>query len=147
MLKAPLAVQQFFQKMTREEEKKIFIALENLSKETKTMKKERILNKTEKKEEIVTGLSEITKCVERKNLKFVLIAADTNPLEQVIWLPNLCKKMNVPFGIIKSRARLGKLARYKKCAVIGVRSNTQSNKKVLDEISKELYDKYNLKKN
>ena len=41
------------------------------------------------------GLDNVTKLVERKKAKLVLIANDVDPLELVMWLPALCHKMGV----------------------------------------------------
>ena len=45
---------------------------------------------------VISGLNEVTKQVERKNVQLVLIACDTDPIELVMWLPNLCNKYEVP---------------------------------------------------
>ena len=48
------------------------------------------------------GLNHITTLVENKEAKFVVIACDVDPIELVVWLPQLCRKMDVPFAFIKS---------------------------------------------
>ena len=37
----------------------------------------------------------------------VVIAHDVDPIELVVWLPALCRKMEVPYCIVKGKARLG----------------------------------------
>ena len=39
--------------------------------------------------------------------QLVVIAHDVDPIELVVWLPALCRKMEVPYCIIKGKARLG----------------------------------------
>ena len=39
-----------------------------------------------------------------------MIAHDVNPIELVVWLPALCRKMGVPYCIIKGKVRLGCVA-------------------------------------
>lgn len=39
-----------------------------------------------------------------------MIAHDVNPIELVVWLPALCRKMGVPYCIIKGKVRLGYVA-------------------------------------
>ena len=39
----------------------------------------------------------------------MLIAHDVDPIELVVWLPALCRKMNVPYCIVKGKARLGQV--------------------------------------
>merc|ERR1712137_1130586 len=48
-----------------------------------------------------------TSLVEQKKATLVVIAHDVDPLEIVIWLPALCRKMGVPYCIVKGKARLG----------------------------------------
>jgi ribosomal protein L7Ae-like RNA K-turn-binding protein len=60
------------------------------------------------------GINHITALVEQKKAKLVIIANDVDPVELVIWLPALCRKMQVPYCIVKNKARLGALVRKKK---------------------------------
>merc|ERR1712118_317539 len=56
-------------------------------------------------------------------------AHDVDPLEMVIWLPALCRKKDVPYCIIKWKARLGQLVHKKTaavCAVTAVKREDQS---------------------
>eukprot|EP00761_Pharyngomonas_kirbyi_P011190 gb/GECH01011215.1/.p1 GENE.gb/GECH01011215.1/~~gb/GECH01011215.1/.p1 ORF type:complete len:254 (+),score=24.29 gb/GECH01011215.1/:1-762(+) len=53
------------------------------------------------------GLKHVTKLVEKKEARLVVIAFDVDPIEMVVWLPALCRKMNVPYCIVKGKARLG----------------------------------------
>jgi len=36
-----------------------------------------------------------------------VIAHDVDPIELVVWLPALCRKMEIPYCIVKGKARLG----------------------------------------
>jgi len=51
----------------------------------------------------------------KKKAALVVIAHDVEPLELVVWLPALCRKMDVPYCIVKGKARLGHFV-YKKTA-------------------------------
>lgn len=66
-----------------------------------------MLLQAEKKKPIVVkyGLNHITSLVESGKAQMVVIAHDVDPLELVCWLPALCRKMNVPYAIVKVRAR------------------------------------------
>jgi large subunit ribosomal protein L7Ae len=66
------------------------------------------------------GLKHVTTLIEQKKAKMVLIAHDVNPIELVVWIPALCRKMDVPFAIIKGRSRLGTLTNQKNCTVVAL---------------------------
>merc|ERR1712086_451050 len=68
-----------------------------------------------KPKHIKYGLNHITDLIESKKAKLVVIAHDVDPVELVVWLPALCRKMDVPYCIVKGKARLGNLV-YKKTA-------------------------------
>lgn len=51
------------------------------------------------------GLKHVTTLVEEQKASLVVIAHDVNPIELVVWLPALCRKMGVPYCIIKSKVR------------------------------------------
>ena len=57
----------------------------------------------EKKKPVVVkyGLNHITGLVESKKASLVVIAHDVDPIEMVVWLPALCKRMDVPYVIVK----------------------------------------------
>ena len=59
------------------------------------------------------GLDNVTKLVEKKKAKLVLIANDVDPLELVMWLPALCHKMGVAYAIVAGKAKLGALVHQK----------------------------------
>jgi large subunit ribosomal protein L7Ae len=66
------------------------------------------------------GLKHVTTLIEQKKAKMVCIAHDVNPIELVVWLPALCRKMDVPFCIVKGKARLGVLTQKKNAAVVAL---------------------------
>lgn len=37
----------------------------------------------------------------------MVIAHDVDPIELVVWLPALCRKMEIPYAIVKGKSRLG----------------------------------------
>lgn len=60
-------------------------------------------SQVEKKKPVVVkyGLNHITTLVESGKAQLVVIAHDVDPIELVCWLPALCKKMGVPYAIVK----------------------------------------------
>lgn len=49
------------------------------------------------------GINHVTQLVESGKAQCVVIAHDVDPIEIVVWLPALCKKMGVPYCIVKVR--------------------------------------------
>lgn len=66
------------------------------------------------------GLKHVTHLIEQKKANLVVIAHDVNPIELVLWLPALCRKMDVPFCIVKGKGRLGELTNMKNSAVLAL---------------------------
>jgi large subunit ribosomal protein L7Ae len=126
-LKVPPSIHQFSKTLDKNAASNLFRLLSHYRPESKEDKKQRLLEsaKAENKNQdlqagkkpmhIKYGLNHITDLVERKKAKLVVIAHDVDPLELVLWLPALCRKMDVPYCIVKGKARLGHLV-YKKTA-------------------------------
>jgi large subunit ribosomal protein L7Ae len=66
------------------------------------------------------GLNHITQLVESKKAQLVVIAHDVDPIELVVWLPALCRKMGVPYCIVKGKARLGAVVHKKTAAALAL---------------------------
>lgn len=64
------------------------------------------------------GLNHCVALIEAKKASLVIIAHDVDPIELVIFLPALCRKMGVPYVIVKSKARLGMVVHRKTAAVV-----------------------------
>lgn len=64
------------------------------------------------------GLNHCVALVEAKKASLVVIAHDVDPIELVIFLPALCRKMGVPYVIVKGKARLGTVVHKKTAAVV-----------------------------
>lgn len=131
-LKVPPAVNQFSSPCTQNEATEVFKLLASYRPETKKDKKERLKDaavskvsggsaKTGKAPAVVKfGLNHVTTLIEEKKAKLVLIANDVDPIELVVWLPALCRKMDVPYMIIKNKARLGSLVHQKNATCLAV---------------------------
>ena len=61
------------------------------------------------------GLNHVVGLIENKKATLVLIPNDVDPIELVIFLPALCRKMGVPYAIVKGKARLGVVVHKKVC--------------------------------
>jgi large subunit ribosomal protein L7Ae len=49
-----------------------------------------------------------------------VIASNVDPIELVVWLPTLCRKMDIPYCFVKGKARLGQLVHQKNAAVVAL---------------------------
>ena len=54
------------------------------------------------------GANEATKTLNRGISEFILMAADTEPLEILLHLPLLCEDKNVPYVFVPSKVALGR---------------------------------------
>lgn len=155
-LKVPPAVNQFTKTLTKNEAMTVFTLLNKYRPETPAAKKQRIkaaaAAKAQGKEpdnsgravnQIKFGLKHVTTLIEEKKAQLVLIANDVNPVELVIWMPVLCRKMGVPFMIVKDKARLGALVHQKTAAVVcltAVDKPDASQLKLLQDLANEKYN-------
>lgn len=89
------------------------------------------------------GLNHITTLVENKEAKFVVIAHDVDPIELVIFLPQLCRKNNVPFAFIKGKAALGKLVHKKTATAVALTEVRNEDKAQLESFVTLFNTNYN----
>lgn len=54
-------------------------------------------SKSQKPLVVKYGLNHITYLIEQGKASLVVIAHDVDPIELVVWLPALCRKMKVPY--------------------------------------------------
>ena len=66
------------------------------------------------------GINHITWLVENKKARLVVIAHDVDPIELIVWLPALCRKMDVPYVIVKGKSTLGKLVHKKTATAVAL---------------------------
>jgi large subunit ribosomal protein L7Ae len=130
-LKIPPAINQFSKTLDKNQAAELFKLMTKYQPETQAAKKDRIeatAAAVAANENVSTsapiclkyGLKHVTTLIEQKKAKLVVIAHDVDPIELVVWLPALCRKMNVPFCIIKGKSRLGQLVNKKNAAVAAI---------------------------
>eukprot|EP00834_Sanchytrium_tribonematis_P003412 NODE_130_length_16779_cov_1.687410.p10 type:complete len:224 gc:universal NODE_130_length_16779_cov_1.687410:10924-10253(-) len=125
-LKVPAVLNQFNNAVDHNTAKLAIELFKKYSPETTQEKKERLLKiakggeKGPKPVVIKFGIKHVTTLVEQKKAKLVLISHDVDPIELVVWLPALCKKMGVPYLIVKGKARLGQLVHQKTVTVLAL---------------------------
>uniref|UniRef100_A0A8D1DV12 60S ribosomal protein L7a n=1 Tax=Sus scrofa TaxID=9823 RepID=A0A8D1DV12_PIG len=136
-LKVPPAINQFTQALDRQTATQLLKLTHKYRPETKQEKKQRLLARAEKKVNTVTTL------VENKKAQLVVIAHDVDPIELVVFLPALCRKMGVPYCIIKGKARLGRLVHRKTCTTVAFTQVNSEDKGALAKLVEAIRTNYN----
>jgi U4/U6 small nuclear ribonucleoprotein SNU13 len=76
------------------------------------------------------GANEATKTLNRGISEFIVMAADTEPLEILLHIPLLCEDKNVPYVFVNSKAALGRACGVSRPVVAcSVTTNDQSELK------------------
>merc|ERR1712140_10264 len=75
---------------------------------------------TKKKAVVHHGANTVVTLVEKKKAQLVVIANDVDPIELVLFLPALCRKMGVPYCIVKNKARIGRVVRRKTTTCLAI---------------------------
>jgi len=89
------------------------------------------------------GINHITALVEQKKAKLVVIANDVDPVELVLWLPALCRKMQVPYCIVKNKARLGALVRKKTATAVAITRVNREHQASFGKLTTAIKANYN----
>jgi len=146
-LKVPPAINQFTRAVDKNQASTLFRLLAHYRPESHEEKSKRLkakaesgvkgkadISKTEKPLFVKYGLNHITQLVEAKKAKLVVIAHDVDPIELVVWLPALCRKMDVPYVIVKSKSRLGHLVHKKTTSVVALTEVRKEDAAKLEQI-------------
>ncbi|KAL8371095.1 hypothetical protein RB595_001110 [Gaeumannomyces hyphopodioides] len=154
-LKVPPALAQFQHVLDKNTAAQAFKLLNKYRPETKAEKKERLLKeatavKEGKKKEDVSkkpytakyGLNHVVGLIENKKASLVLIPNDVDPVELVVFLPALCRKMGVPYAIIKGKARLGTVVHKKTAAVLAMTEVRSEDKSELSKLVSAIKEGY-----
>jgi len=141
-VKVPPCIAQFTSGVDKATATKVLTFLSKYKPESRAQKKDRIKKLAEEKQaggkasskkpiELKYGLNHVTDLVENKQAKLVVIAHDVDPIELVCWLPQLCRKKDVPFCIVKGKGRLGKLVHKKTASCVALTSVQSDDQKQL----------------
>jgi len=159
-LKVPPAIAQFSHTLDKNTATQLFKLLNKYRPESKQEKKARLVaaaaaaaenkekdaKETKKPLFVKYGLNHIVALIEAKKASLVVIAHDVDPIELVVFLPALCRKMGVPYVIVKGKARLGTVVHKKTSAVVAlqdVKSEDQRELATLISAAKANFtDKY-----
>merc|ERR1711988_1784674 len=147
-IKIPPAINQFKCTFDKRNASQLFRLLNQYKPESKSQKAERLgdaaakkvagdASSSKKPVPIKMGINHVTKLVEEKEAKLVVIAHDLDPVEIVLWLP---------YCIVKSKARLGALVGKKTATCLAVTDVKQESKaelmKLIDLANNDFADRF-----
>jgi len=147
-LKVPPAIAQFSHTLDKNTATQLYKLLNKYRPETKQEKKARldaVAKATAEEKEaqakdskkplfVKYGLNHCVALIEAKKAALVAIADDVDPIELVVFLPALCRKMGVPYVIVKSKSRLGTVVHKKTAAVLTIQEVKSEDQKELSTI-------------
>jgi len=145
-IKIPPSIHQFTKTLEKSQAATLFRLLAHYRPETVKEKKDRLLKQANadvkgqeqdpaKKPRVVKfGLNHVTHLVENRKAKLVVIAHDVDPIELVIWLPALCRKYDIPYVVVKGKARLGHLVHQKTATALALVDVKKEHQTQLDQV-------------
>jgi len=154
-LKIPPAINQFHTCLEKQTATQLFKLMDNYRPETKQERKERLKARaearaegkedkpTKKKAVVHHGANSVVTLVEKKKAQLVVIANDVDPIELVLFLPALCRKMGVPYCIVKNKARLGRVVRRKTTTCLAITNVESSDRSALNKLVETVKTNYN----
>lgn len=154
-LKVPPAINHFTKTLNKNQAANLFKLLAHYRPESAEEKKKRLADsaqseakgqttdESKKPRFIKYGINHITTLVEKRKAKLVVIAHDVDPIELVVWLPALCRKMEVPYVIIKGKSRLGHLVHKKTATAIAITDVRKEHASQLEQIADMAKAEYN----
>lgn len=90
------------------------------------------------------GSNKVTSLVEKKRAALVVIAADVDPIEIVLHLPTLCRKMGIPFCVVRGgRARLGRVCHKKTVSALAIEAVNPEDRAALNKLAEVLKTNFN----
>ena len=147
-LKVPPAINQFRFALDKQTAAQLFRLLNKYRPETKLQKKDRLKQEAAKRAEgdgsslskkpppvVKYGINHVTSLVEQKKAQLVVIAHDVDPIEIVVWMPALCRKMGVPYCIVKGKARLGKVVHKKTATALAITAIRPEDRAALNTLT------------
>jgi len=153
-MKVPPTLNQFTKTADKATATQLFKLLNKYRPETAEAKKQRLTTVAEAKAKnqtsdvkkplaVLHGLNSVVRAVEQKKAKLVVIAHDVDPIELVVWLPTLCRKLNVPYVIVKSKSRLGTVVYQKNAATLAFVDVNKEDKNELSQLAAVFTESFN----
>jgi len=150
-LKVPPAVNQFTKVLDRSTRNDLLKLVKKYAPETRKERRTRLAKVAEEKAKnpkktvstkrpvsIVSGLQEVTRAIEKKTAKLIVIANNVDPLELVLWIPTLCRSQKIPYAIVKDKARLGDAIGQKTATVVAITDVKAEDEDVLKNLTRSV---------
>lgn len=151
-LKIPPTLNQFTNTLDSNQSKNLFRLLNKYRPEESAQKKARLLAQAKDKKDakagskpivVKYGLNHLTALIEKKKAKLVVIAHDVDPIELVVWLPALCRKLDVPYMIVKGKAALGSVVHKKTATALALTEVKKEDTNALAQLVSFARDNFN----
>jgi len=149
-LSVPPAVEQFSNVVEKNQAVELFKLLTKYTPESADAKKARMSAVAEggkaaaPPKVLKFGLKHVTALVEEKKAKLVVIASDVNPIELVVWMPALCRRMDVPYCIVKSCARVGALVGQKTATCVALTAVNKEDEATLRTLTDNFTESFTM---
>lgn len=154
-LKVPPMINQFSQCLDKQSAAAFFKLAQKYRPENRAEKKARLLARAEtkaaggadapdkRKNMLSVGVNRVTTMVERKKAQLVVIAHDVDPIEIVLFMPTLCRRMGIPYCIVKGKSRLGRLVGLKNCSCVALTQVNSEDRNALGKLVESVNTNYN----
>lgn len=154
-MKVPPSINQFTKALDKASATSLFKLLQKYRPEDKAQKKQRLTKIAEAKakgetvqapakgNQVIFGLNKIVRAIESKKAKLVVLAHDVDPIELVVWIPALCRKLGIPFCIVKGKARLGTVVHHKTATALAIVNVDKDDVKDLTNLTELCLQSYN----
>jgi len=154
-LKVPPPINQFTQALDRQTATQLFRLMDKYRPEQRKQRAARLQERAEgraaggqdkpsKRLPVVrSGINTVTALVESKRAQLVMIAHDVDPIEIVLFLPALCRKMGVPYCIVKGKARLGRVVHRKTATCLAFSNVNPEDRPALNKVVEAVKTNFN----
>jgi large subunit ribosomal protein L7Ae len=148
-MKVPPAVHQFQNTLDKATKKDLLTLLKKYSPEAAAKKaatqeaaKAGSTRAPARAKQLTFGIQEVTRAIETKRARLVVIAHDVDPVEIVLWLPQLCIAQGVPYAIVKSKSQLGAVVGHSTCTTIAVTDLNSEDQPVFQKLLTAINSKF-----
>lgn len=154
-IKVPPAINHFAKTLDKNQASQLFRLLAHYRPESGEEKKQRLVQQaaaeskgqgqdpSRKPRMVKFGINHVTQLVESRKAKLVVISHDVDPIDIVVWLPALCRRMDVPYCIIKGKSRLGHLVHQKTATAVAITEVRREHTAQLEQVINSVRPMYN----